>query len=101
MATDGFLLRKNGIFREINAKHRVVRKNGTLVILAIFWLASCGDGSNSNSTPSRPNVLFIMIDDLNDNIGVLGGHRQALTPHLDEFARSAATFVNTHNYPMA
>jgi N utilization substance protein B len=28
-------------------------------------------------------VLFIAVDDLNDWVGCLGGHPQALTPHLD------------------
>ncbi len=32
---------------------------------------------------AKPNVLFIAIDDLNDWIGVLGGHPQARTPNLD------------------
>ena len=32
----------------------------------------------------RPNVLFIAIDDLNDWIGVLGGHPQART-HIQHY----------------
>ncbi len=45
----------------------------------------------------RPNVLFISVDDINDWIGVFGGHSQAKTPHLDKFARSGAvTFLNAH-----
>jgi len=31
----------------------------------------------------KPNVLFISIDDLNDWVGCLDGHPQALTPNID------------------
>ena len=45
----------------------------------------------------RPNVLFIAVDDINDWVGVFGGHPQARTPHLDRFAASGAvTFQNAH-----
>lgn len=45
---------------------------------------------------SRPNVLFIAIDDLNDWTGALGGHPQAYTPHLDRLARRGVLFTNAH-----
>ncbi|HAY82188.1 MAG TPA: iduronate-2-sulfatase [Planctomycetaceae bacterium] len=45
---------------------------------------------------SRPNVLFIAIDDLNDWIGCLGGHPQARTPHIDRLAASGTLFTNAH-----
>lgn len=45
---------------------------------------------------TKPNVLFISIDDLNDWIGCLGGHPQALTPNLDRLAESGVLFTNAH-----
>lgn len=52
------------------------------------------------STPldaaSPPHVLFIAIDDLNDWIGCLGGHPQALTPNLDRLAARGMLFTNAH-----
>jgi arylsulfatase A-like enzyme len=45
---------------------------------------------------SRPNVLFIAIDDLNDWVGPLAGHPQVRTPHLDALARRGMTFTNAH-----
>ena len=45
---------------------------------------------------SRPNVLFIAIDDLNDWVGCLGGHPQAKTPNLDRLAKSGILFTNAH-----
>lgn len=43
-----------------------------------------------------PNVLFIAMDDLNDWVGCLGGHPQALTPNLDRFAASGVLFQNAY-----
>ncbi|NBB78387.1 MAG: sulfatase-like hydrolase/transferase [Verrucomicrobia bacterium] len=39
--------------------------------------------ASSALAAERPNVLFIAIDDLNDWVGVFGGHPQAKTPNLD------------------
>lgn len=41
---------------------------------------------------ARPNVLFVICDDLNDSVEGLGGHPQARTPNLDRFAGSAVRF---------
>jgi iduronate 2-sulfatase len=41
--------------------------------------------------PARPNVLFIAIDDLRNDLGILGV-AHARTPHLDAFAQSARVF---------
>ncbi|MHC4995824.1 MAG: sulfatase [Planctomycetota bacterium] len=46
--------------------------------------------------PAKPNILFISIDDLNDWVGVLGGHPQAKTPNLDRLAASGVLFTNAH-----
>lgn len=45
---------------------------------------------------AKPNVLLIAIDDLNDWIGCLGGHPQAITPNIDELARRGMLFTNAH-----
>ena len=45
---------------------------------------------------SRPNVLFIAVDDLNDWTGCLGGHPGVKTPHLDALAGRGVLF--THAY---
>ena len=44
----------------------------------------------------RPNVLFIAVDDLNDWIGCMGGHKQAKTPNIDRLAASGVLFTNAH-----
>lgn len=44
----------------------------------------------------RPNVLLIAIDDLNDWVGCLDGHPQALTPNIDRLADRGILFTNAH-----
>ena len=44
----------------------------------------------------KPNVLMICIDDLNDWTGFLGGHPEALTPHMDALAKRGRIFTNAH-----
>src|SRR5437763_9676609 len=44
----------------------------------------------------HPNVLFIAIDDLNDWVGCLKGHPQALTPNIDRLAARGTLFTNAH-----
>ncbi|MDB4473200.1 sulfatase-like hydrolase/transferase, partial [bacterium] len=48
----------------------------------------------SEDKKSKPNVLFISLDDLNDWIGCLGGHPQARTPNLDRLASTGVLFTN-------
>lgn len=43
-----------------------------------------------------PNVLLLMVDDLNDWIGAMVGHPQAKTPNIDRLAARGVTFMNAH-----
>ena len=46
---------------------------------------------------TKPNVLFIAVDDLNDWVSVFGGHPQAQTPNIERFANSGTVvFQNAH-----
>ena len=64
----------------------------TTVILCCFIQETIA----ANDKSTRPNVLFISIDDLNDWIGCLGGHPQAQTPNFDRLAASGVLFTNAH-----
>ncbi|MCX6954599.1 MAG: sulfatase [Verrucomicrobia bacterium] len=44
----------------------------------------------------RPNVLMIVVDDLNDWIGCLHGQPSALTPNIDRLAARGTLFANAH-----
>lgn len=43
------------------------------------------------------NAVFIIIDDLNDYIGVMGGHPQAKTPNIDRLASQGVYYSNAHS----
>ena len=46
---------------------------------------------------SKPNVLFIAVDDMNDWTSTLGGYSgKAHTPNLERLARMGMTFSNAH-----
>jgi arylsulfatase A-like enzyme len=69
--------------------------------ILMIGLLGCHPSKKSDGSTTKPNVLVIMVDDLNDNIGILGGHGQAKTPHMDAFAKSAVTFPRAYtNAPM-
>jgi len=51
--------------------------------------------SSNEQSDEKPNVLFIVVDDLNDWIGPYGGHPQTLTPNINRLAASGAlTMMN-------
>lgn len=69
--------------------------NSLLFALCAFLCAFVS--LSETSAGQRPNVLFIAVDDINDWIGVFGGHAKAKTPHLDKFAEEGAVvFQNAH-----
>ena len=62
-----------------------------LCFLALFLIAAL-----PVTGADRPNILMIAVDDLNDWIGVLGGHPQAKTPGMDRLASKGVLFSNAH-----
>lgn len=65
-----------------------------LAILAGLIAAGQARGA-ADAAPRRPNVLFIAIDDLRNDLGALGASH-ARTPQLDAFAATARVF--SHHY---
>ena len=67
------------------------------ICAAAVGLSSLPRGfADSSVKRGKPNVLFIAIDDMNDWVGFLGGHRQARTPNMDRLAKRAVNFRNAH-----
>ena len=63
-----------------------------MCLLAMFSaLPAWAQGSGE-----KPDVLLICVDDLNDWVGCMGGHPQALTPNIDRLAKRGVLFTNAH-----
>ena len=50
----------------------------------------------SQAEETKPNVLFIAVDDLNDWVGKLGGHSQAKTPNIDLLSSRGLLFTKAY-----
>ena len=68
-------------------------KNGIHIVIQIFYFFTV---INVFTQLKKPNVVFIMCDDLNDYQGIFGGHPQAKTPNIDRLAKSGVLFTNAH-----
>lgn len=68
-----------------------------MIAVISFQLVASVQGAEPSEKPdSRPNVLMICIDDLNDWTGFLGGHPDAVTPHMDALSKRGRNFANAH-----
>lgn len=70
-------------------------KNYNTILLLFFM--SFFQQLHAQQPKNRPNILFIICDDLNDYEGVFGGHQQAKTPNIDKLAASGVRFVNAQS----
>ncbi len=64
-----------------------------------LMLAGCraNDEQQGNALdPKHPNVLMLVVDDLNDWVGYLGANTQILTPNMDALAASGAYFTRAY-----
>lgn len=60
----------------------------------IVFLSFCV--GQSIAIGSRPNVLFLAVDDMNDWIGCLETTPRAITPNIDRLAARGVNFTNAH-----
>ena len=63
----------------------------TILFILVFALNMQGQKSTE-----KPNVLFIMVDDLNDWVGTFGGNPQTKTPNIDALAENSTIFKNAY-----
>ena len=71
-------------------------KKGIHTLLSLCLLMGLGSASFAADPSRPPNVLVIMIDDLNDWVGCLGGHPGVKTPNMDRLASRGMLFSNAH-----
>tara|TARA_R110002049_G_scaffold263116_1_gene439259 strand:- start:17040 stop:18530 length:1491 start_codon:yes stop_codon:yes gene_type:complete len=75
-------------------------KNISSLLVIILIIFSCNSRKVENSEVkkefSKPNVLFIAVDDLNNWIGCLNAFSNTKTPNLDKLASEGILFSNAH-----
>jgi arylsulfatase A-like enzyme len=66
-----------------------------LVLISVF---SCNNEKKNVviDETSKPNVLFIAVDDLNNMIGPIDNFSNVKTPNFDRLAKMGVTFTNAH-----
>ena len=67
-----------------------------ILALLLLFASSCKKNLNQN-----PNIVLIMVDDLNDYTEVFKGHPQVKTPNIKKLANSGVSFLKAYtNDPM-
>ena len=72
-----------------NITHQLVIRNPLTKVLLTILLAVCGLPNPTKA--SRPNILWIVVDDMSANLSCYG-ESTIQTPHLDSLARSGVQF---------
>jgi arylsulfatase A-like enzyme len=80
---------------EIGKLEIVVSKNLSITANMLAILVSL-HGTYCQAADTRPNVLMIAVDDMNDWVGCLGGHLDVQTPNIDRLAKRGTLFANAH-----
>ncbi len=72
------------------------RRDFLLSSVALLAGARAGAARGASTASTKPNVLFIAIDDLNHWVGHLGRNAQTKTPNIDRLARMGVTFTRAN-----
>ena len=69
-------------------------------VIFILLVGCAGQDKNTAANTGQLNVLFIIADDLNCDLGAYGNNI-IKTPNIDRLAKSGVVFENAHNqYPL-
>lgn len=68
----------------------------SLSLFALFSFGCWFSCPNQAVAAEKPNVIFVIFDDLNDWVNGFGGHPQTQTPNLDRLRARGVTFTNNH-----
>ena len=68
--------------------------------IGMFIIASHSFGQNRSQKPDKPNILFIVVDDLRPELGCYG-KTNIKSPNIDRLASTGNIFVNAYTgYPV-
>jgi arylsulfatase A-like enzyme len=69
------------------------------VVSGFMLIAACDAAPPEEAVapePAKANVVMIIVDDLNDWVGAMGGHPDTKTPNMDRLASQGTLFMNAH-----
>jgi arylsulfatase A-like enzyme len=66
------------------------------ILPSLVAILSAISTATTAADDTKPNVVMISIDDLNDWTGFLGGYPSVHTPHMDALAARGRIFANAH-----
>ena len=67
----------------------------TLYCLVVL-ISVASSQRNLQATEAQPDIVFIIVDDLNDWLGCLEGHPDAKSPNIDALAESGMLFPQAY-----
>ncbi|WP_400077548.1 sulfatase [Winogradskyella sp. R77965] len=73
-----------------------MKKAQLLLLLALVFIFSCNNEKKKEVKETKPNVLFIAVDDLNNWISPIDNFSNVKTPNFDRLAKMGVTFTNAH-----
>jgi len=74
-------------------------KHGILILLIVLFLNNCTVVSGVPEPQRRPNIVFIMVDDLGKEWISAYGAENIETPHVDHLAETGMKFTNAYSMP--
>lgn len=70
-------------------------KRAAGILLIVLTASGVANGEGPSAT-EPPNVVLVIVDDMNDWVGTFGGNPQAITPHMDSLANRGIVFRNAY-----
>lgn len=82
-------------------KLKVVNVGRMTVFLGLLFSVAFESVAEKVGTEKNPNVLVILVDDLNDAVAGWDGHPRAVSPNIARLRSAGVSFVNAHcNAPL-
>ena len=72
----------------------MIQKSTLALLLALTFFDCQNHKSEEEKKPQKPNIIYIMADQLRYDMMGYAGNYQAITPHLDRMAEEGVNFAN-------
>lgn len=98
----GAELKNNEFHQMLRSKTRSARWSDLSLVALIFAMYGCTGSEGKNNEPKfiRPNVLFLIVDDLRPELGAYGASH-IHSPNIDKLASRSVLFERAYvNYPV-